>query len=121
PARSLTKPVPVPADFDGDGKIDPVPTYAFYTIPRYELFALGSRGALRSIHDILETEGTHEVHLTNEFFVPVFHGRHLKTGAATWNTLYGIAYVGAGGVGFAARDPLRSENAIVDAGLGSEA
>ncbi|HEY2321570.1 MAG TPA: hypothetical protein VGJ82_01790, partial [Thermoanaerobaculia bacterium] len=62
PTKSLVEPPPAPRDLDGDGVPDPVPTYALYTVPRYELFALGGREALRSIKDSTDTEGTHEVH-----------------------------------------------------------
>jgi len=32
PTKSLVSPAPVPRDLDGDGVIDPVPTYSLYTV-----------------------------------------------------------------------------------------
>ncbi|HEX7140601.1 MAG TPA: hypothetical protein VF219_22305 [Vicinamibacterales bacterium] len=120
PTRGLVSPPPVPRDLDGDGVVDPVPTYAFYTLPRYELFALGGREALRSIKDSLDTEGTHEVHETNEYFVPIFRNRDFRALGAHWNTMYGVAYAGAGSVGFDYRSIAKANSTVVDAGLGFE-
>jgi hypothetical protein len=120
PTKGTVSPPPVPRDLNGDGIPDPVPTYAFYTVPRYELFALGGREALRSIKDSTDTEGTHEVHETNEYFVPIFRNRDLNTFGAHWNTMYGVAYAGAGSVGFDYRSIAKSNNTVVDAGLGFE-
>jgi hypothetical protein len=91
-----------------------------YTIPRYEMFALGGREALRAVKDKSESNGTHEAHLTTEYFVPLFRNRDFKTWALHWNTMYGIAYAGVGGVGFDYRDLTRSQHNVVDAGLGME-
>jgi hypothetical protein len=104
------------------GKINPPPTVPIerYTIPRYEMFALGGREALRSISDNTNSEGTHELHMTNEYFVPLFRNKDFRTWALHWNTLYGIGYVGAGSVGFEYRDITKSANKVVDAGLGFE-
>ena len=120
PTKGRVKPPPTPRDLDGDGIVDPVPTYAFYTVPRYELFGLGGRESLRSLKDHLETEGTHEIHETNEYFVPIFRNRNFNTFGAHWNTMYGVAYAGAGSVGFDYRDIAKSKSTVVDAGLGFE-
>lgn len=120
PTRGTVNPPPVPRDLDGDGVPDPVPTYALYTVPRYELFQLGGREALRSLKDNLETEGTHEVHETNEYFVPIFRNRDINRLGAHWKTLYGVAYAGAGSVGFDYHAIGKKESSIVDAGLGFE-
>ena len=120
PTKGTVSPVPAPRDLDGDGIPDPVPAYALYTVPRYELFALGGREALRSIKDSTDTEGTHEVHETNEYFVPIFRNRDLNTFGAHWNTMYGVAYAGAGSVGFDYRSIAKSNSTVVDAGLGFE-
>ena len=40
--------------------------------------------------------------------------------ALHWNTMYGVAYAGAGTVGFDYRDLAKSANTVVDAGLGFE-
>ena len=104
------------------GKITPEPPEPIerYTIPRYEMFSLGGREALRSISDNSDTEGTHEVHVTNEYFVPIFRNKDYRTMALHWNTLYGIGYVGAGSVGFDYRDIAKTQSTVVDAGLGFE-
>jgi hypothetical protein len=120
PTKGKVNPPPLPRDLDGDGIADPVPTYATYTVPRYELFGLGGRESLRSLKDRLETEGTQEVHETNEYFVPLFRNRNFNTFGAHWNTMYGVAYAGAGSVGFDYRDIAKSKSTVVDAGLGFE-
>ncbi|MBV9493195.1 MAG: hypothetical protein JOZ54_03030 [Acidobacteria bacterium] len=91
-----------------------------YSIPRYEMFKLGGREALRSISDNTDSEGTHEAHLTNEYFVPIFRNKDFRTWLLHWNTMYGIAYVGAGSVGFDYRDLGKSDRTVVDAGIGTE-
>ena len=91
-----------------------------FTIPRYEMFSLGGREALRAVDDRTDTEGTHEAHLTNEYFFPVFRNKDLRTWALHWNTLYGIAYAGAGTVAFDSRDVFKTGHTFVDAGLGVE-
>jgi hypothetical protein len=91
-----------------------------FSVPRYEMFRLGGREALRAIDDDEFSIGTHEIHLTNEFFTPIFRNRDYKTGALHWNTLYGIAYVGAGSVGVRAADITKSERLVADVGIGAE-
>jgi hypothetical protein len=91
-----------------------------YTIPRYEMFRLGGREAMKSISDTIESEGTHEAHLTNEYFVPVFRNRDYRMWALHWNNMYGIGYLGAGSVGFDYRALPKSSNLAVDAGIGTE-
>lgn len=120
PTKGKVNPPPAPRDLDGDGIADPVPTYANYTVPRYELFGLGGRESLRSLKDRLETEGTQEIHETNEYFVPLFRNRNFNTFGAHWNTMYGVAYAGLGSVGFDYRDIAKSKSTVVDAGLGFE-
>ena len=104
------------------GRIKPVPTEPIerYTIPRYEMFALGGREALRSISDDVDSEGAYETHLTNEFFAPIFRNKDFRTFALHWNTLYGIAYAGAGSVAFETKDILKANTTVADAGLGFE-
>lgn len=116
-ARDKVDPVPVDRDRDGDGEIDPTPQWELYNVPQYELFRLGGREALKSISSNDTNIGTHEVHLTNELFVPIFRNKSYKVGPLYWNTLYGIGYVGVGTVGFetdALGDP------VIDAGIGTE-
>ena len=84
------------------------------------MFSLCCREALRAVDDRTDTEGTHEAHLTNEYFFPVFRNKDLRTWALHWNTLYGIAYAGAGTVAFDSRDVFKTGHTFVDAGLGIE-
>jgi hypothetical protein len=91
-----------------------------FSVPRYEMFKLGGREALKGVKDTASL-GTDEVHLTNEYFVPVFRNRDFRSWVLHWNTLYGIGYLGVGNVGFSPSDIVRSTNAVVDAGLGTEA
>jgi hypothetical protein len=112
--------LPEPRDFDGDGDIDEhdvLPTWQRYALPQYELFRLGGREALKSVRTNDDTIGTHEVHLTNEFFTPIFRNKDYKMGSLHWNTLYGVAYLGAGAVAFKAGD---LNEPVVDVGLGTE-
>jgi len=97
------------------GAIDVMPTER-YSIPAYELFDMGGRDALKSISSKNASAGTNEIHMTNEYFVPVFRNRDYRTYALHWNTLYAIGYVGAGHVAIA-----NSHGNAVDAGLGTEA
>jgi hypothetical protein len=93
-----------------------------FEIPLAELFRLGGRDALKSISTGEDQgAGTHEFHLTNEYFVPVFRNRNFRTWALNWNTLYGIGYVGAGNAGFEFRDVVRTRDFVTDAGVGTEA
>ncbi len=97
--------------------LDPIERY---TIPRYEMFRLGGREALRSIRDTTQSEGTHEFHLTDEYFFPIFRNRDYRLWLMHWNTMYGIGYLGAGTVGFTYGDIGKSRSSVVDAGLGTE-
>jgi hypothetical protein len=116
-ARALVDPPPVPRDRDNDGEVDPVPEWEKYDIPQSELFRLGGREALKSISSSDSSIGTQEVHLTNELFVPIFRNRSYKVGPLYWNTLYGIGYVGVGGVGFKTSEIGKP---VMDAGIGTE-
>jgi len=91
-----------------------------YSIPRYELIGLGGREALRSVRDEADSLGTHEFHVTNEYFFPIFRNRDFRTYLLHWNTAYGIAYLGAGSVAFDVKNLVKSQNSVVDAGLGGE-
>ncbi len=120
PTKGRVSPPPVPTDLDGDGIVDPVPAFAYYTVPEYELFQMGGREALQSIKDTPDTEGTVEMHETNEYFVPIFRNRDFNTFGAHWNTMYGVAYAGAGTVGFDYHSVGKANTTVVDAGLGFE-
>lgn len=113
------KATPVMRDRNGDGQIDEPEAYEYYAIPRYELFRLGGREALKAV-DGDDALGSHEIHLTNEVFVPIFRNRNFRTGAVYWNTMYGIGYVGMGTVGFEYDDITDTDRAVIDAGLGTE-
>lgn len=119
-AKSEIKPVPAPRDRDGDGDVDEkdvTPEWELFEIPQGELFRLGGREALKSVSTNDGSIGTHEIHLTNELFVPVFRNKNYKVGPLYWNTLYAIGYVGAGSVGFSASD---LNDPVVDVGIGTE-
>ena len=90
-----------------------------FSIPRYEMFQLGGREALKGI-DGTKSEGTQEVHLTNELFFPIFRNRDYRVWQLHWNTMYGVGYLGAGTSGFAYDQLFKSREAVLDAGLGSE-
>ena len=111
--------IPVPRDRNGDGQLEPPDAWEFYSIPRYELFRLGGREALKAI-DGDDAVGSHEVHLTNEVFVPIFRNRNYRAGALYLNTMYGIGYVGLGSVGYKFSDITKSDRFAADAGLGTE-
>lgn len=110
--------------FFGEEKLtgrDDNPEFERYSIPRYELFRLNGREALRSLKTSDYTQGSREIHMTNEFFAPIFRNRDYKMGPLHWNTLYGIAYLGAGTVGFKTNQLTKFNDAVADAGIGTEA
>lgn len=98
-----------------------IPQMERYSIPNYELFNLGGREALLGVKSNPSSLGIAELHITNEYFVPVFRNRDYRTYLAHWNTLYGIGYLGIGNVGFSYSDPVKPRNYVVDVGLGTEA
>lgn len=92
-----------------------------YSIPKYEMFRLGGREALRSVrtrNDI--STGIDELHMTNEYFVPVFRNRDFRVGALHFTTAYAIGYMGVGNVGFRTTDLFRVRDFAADAGVGTE-
>jgi len=98
-----------------------VPLSECYSIPGYELFTLGGREALRSVKTANDVStGTNELHVTNEYFVPIFRNRDFRFRALHFNTAYAIGYMGAGNVSFESRDLFRTRDFAVDAGLGTE-
>ena len=99
----------------------PIASIERYSIPAYEMFSLSGREALKSIRGKDAAAGTSELHLTNEYFVPVFRNRDYRTFSLHWNTLYGIGYLGAGNVGYSYSVPVKVRDFAVDAGLGAEA
>lgn len=110
-------------DANDDGEVTDAEEFSAwecYNIPQYELFRLGGREALKSIRSNDGSIGTHEVHLTNELFVPIFRNRDYRIGAVHWNTLYGVGYLGAGTVAFTTDQLTDSKRIVVDAGIGTE-
>jgi hypothetical protein len=99
----------VDPDFEDD------PAYQ-YVIPRYELFRLGARDAMKAVNG--RFRGTDEVHLTNEMFFPIFRNRDIKKFGARWNNMYAIGYSGIGALSYETADLF--DSLVVDAGLGFE-
>jgi hypothetical protein len=100
---------------------DERPQIQRYSVPEYEMFRLGGREALRSVKGGNEGTGLNEFHLTNEYFVPVFRNRDIKTWIMHWNTLYAIGYVGVGNIGYKIGDIAKVRDFAADAGIGAEA
>lgn len=96
------------------------PVYEGFSVPRYELFKLGGRDALKGVDDN-RSRGTDEFHWTNEYFVPIFRNAEKKFLKATWTNLFAIAYGGAGSVGYDTDAFTDTTNYVYDAGLGFEA
>lgn len=114
---------PINEDLDGDGEIEDnerFSSWKCYAIPQNELFRLGGREALRSVGSKDAALGTHEVHLTNELFVPVFRNKDHRLGALHWNTLYAIGYVGVGVAGFTTDQITDTNRLVADVGIGTE-
>jgi hypothetical protein len=86
------------------------------------LFRLGGREGLRSVKSTKDNLdiGTNEIHVTGEYFVPIFRNRDYRLLALHWNTLYGIGYAGVGNVGFDFTDLAKVKDFAADAGLGIE-
>ncbi len=98
-----------------------VPPIECYSIPGYEMFSLGGRRALRSLNTSGDvSSGTNEIHMTNEYFVPLFRNRDYRYRQVHFNTVYAIAYAGVGNAGFGYRDLYWTKDFAVDAGLGTE-
>jgi hypothetical protein len=90
-----------------------------YSVPSYEYFRIGGRDALKGLDD--GRRASEEIHLSNEFFYPIFRNRDIPTWRLHWNNLYGIGYLGTGTLGFGASTFARLSDYVVDAGLGFEA
>ncbi|MGA7615718.1 MAG: hypothetical protein WBX15_11135 [Thermoanaerobaculia bacterium] len=108
----------------GDGTTTPMLEFSDFSVPRYEDFKLGGREAMKGVND--RFRGSDEVHLSDEYFVPLFRDVDHRFLGAHWNDLYGILYNGVGTVGFT-RSPLRPTRdsefgkIVVDGGVGFEA
>ena len=62
-----------------------------FSVPRYELFRLGGREALRAIGEDDDSIGTHEIHITNEYFRPIFRNRDFEAVRDAYGGTEGIA------------------------------
>lgn len=89
-----------------------------FSIPRYELFRLGGRDALKGIDS---GRGTDELHVSNEYLKPLFRDRNYRVFGARVNDLYGILYGGAGASVFDPADLVELNQWVVDVGIGLEA
>ena len=90
-----------------------------FSIPRYEIFRLGGRDAMKGIDD-QRARGTDEIHFTNEFFYPVFRNRDYRTLGATFTNMFAIGYVGLGTIGFDHDALVKVDDFAIDAGIGFE-
>lgn len=109
------------AGYDEPEERKNLPQTERYSVPRSEMFSLAGREALKGVDSGVDAQGTHEFHLTNEYFRPIFRNRDYKTGPLHWNTMYSIAYLGAGTVGFDYDQIAKTKDYVIDAGLGFEA
>lgn len=112
--------IPLRAHNKDRENIPETPDIERYAVPLYEMFTLSGREALRSMNRSDDATGLHELHVTNEYFVPIFRNRDYRMGPLHWNTLYGIVYSGLGNVGFQLSDIARTRDFAVDLGLGAE-
>lgn len=99
------------------GEEGTVPEVERYSVPRTEFFRIGGRGYLLAVDS--KIRGSEQIHLTNEYFVPIFRDRKSRRLGAEWNDFYAIVYTGVGSIAFAAGDLV--DDYVVDAGLGFEA
>ena len=89
-----------------------------FSIPRYELFALDSREALRGYRG--RERGTNEAHLTAEYAVPFFRDTRKNLVGLDWESLYAVGYAGTGNVGDGTRVYGAFADYKVDVGAGIE-
>lgn len=89
-----------------------------YRIPGYELFHLDGRDNLKGSRD--GTRTTNEIHFTVEGFYPIFINRNAPFMKLTWNTLYGVVYLGTGNAGDTSRTFTAIKDYKQDAGVGFE-
>jgi hypothetical protein len=98
--------------FEGDGE-DERPDYERFSVPRYEFFKLGGRDAMKGIDD-QQSRVSDEIHLTNEFFYPIFRNRDYRFLGANFTNFFLIGYMGTGAAGYDSLD------FAADAGAGFE-
>lgn len=90
-----------------------------FSVPRYELFRIGGRDALKGLDD--GKRGSDEIHVSNEFFYPIFRNRSYGTWMLSWNNMFGIVYLGMGNLGFGSKTFTDIGEYAYDAGIGIEA
>ena len=84
--------------FEGEGE-DERPEFERYSVPRYEFFKLGGRDAMKGIDD-QSSRVSDEIHLTNEFFYPIFRNRDYRFLGANFTNFFVIGYTGVGAGGY---------------------
>jgi Omp85 superfamily domain len=89
-----------------------------FSIPRYELFRLNGREELKGYRGA--ERGPNEVHATVEHVVPIFTETPRRFLGLDWNSLYAVAYAGAGNVGDETRIYGQFRDYRVDVGVGFE-
>jgi hypothetical protein len=100
------------------GPVDESPAGLPFRIPAGEFFSLEGRDALKGLRNA--RNGTDEVHVTVEAFVPVFVARHAEFLKASWDTLYAVVYAGMGNAGVGRPVYTRFRDWRQDAGIGFE-
>ena len=88
-----------------------------FSIPRYELFRLGGRNALKGVD---AGRGTDEIHISNEYLRPVFRDRDYRFLGGRFKDLYSILYLGAGSSVFHTSDLTDFDEWVLDLGVGFE-
>lgn len=89
-----------------------------FSVPRYELFGLDTRTALRGYRG--SERGTNEDHLTAEYAVPIFRDAQRQFLGLQWSNLYGVGYAGTGNVGDDSQTYTAFHDYKLDVGLGME-
>jgi hypothetical protein len=116
----------MPLDVDENGNEIERTYFEHYSVPRYELFRIGGREALKGIDS--NSRGDQEVHLSNEVFAPIFRNRNYRIFGSHWTNMYGIGYVGVGACRCDSGRNVKPEDEVLsnmsdfvaDAGLGIE-
>jgi hypothetical protein len=89
-----------------------------FSIPRYELFGLDTRTALRGYRG--SERGTNEDHVTAEYAVPVIREAQRRFLGLQWSNLYAVGYAGTGNVGDDSSAWTSLRDYKVDVGIGME-
>ena len=89
-----------------------------FSVPRYELFRLNARDALRGYRG--SERGPNEIHVTVEHVVPIYTETSRRFLGLDWTSLYAVGYVGAGNLGNETRIFREVSDYRVDVGVGME-